>query len=151
MGLSLLYLAVISILSFFVGRILPYSWFSYDRFPYRCFSWEREGKAYLSIKIQKWQNRLPDMSRILPGLIPPKNLRRFDADTLSVMVKETCVAEFIHSINSLLAIPVLRFWRGWGGACTFFIYVFLGNIPFILIQRYNRPRLVRLMNRLISK
>ena len=35
-------------------------------------------------------------------------------------------------------------WPGWGGAIVLAVWVLLANLPFILIQRYNRPRLMRL-------
>ena len=34
--------------------------------------------------------------------------------------------------------------QGWGGAIVLAVWVLLANLPFILIQRYNRPRLMRL-------
>ena len=34
----------------------------------------------------------------------------------------------------------------WNWACMA-IYILLGNLPFIMIQRYNRPRLLKLMER----
>lgn len=33
----------------------------------------------------------------------------------------------------------------------YLIYFFLGNLPFILVQRYNRPRLIQLQHRLELK
>ena len=38
----------------------------------------------------------------------------------------------------------LSLWPGWGGAIVLAVWVLLANLPFILIQRYNRPRLMRL-------
>ena len=38
----------------------------------------------------------------------------------------------------------LRLWPGWGGVLVWAVWFLLGNLPFILIQRYNRPRLLRL-------
>ena len=35
-------------------------------------------------------------------------------------------------------------WPGAGGIIVTVIYILLGNLPFIIIQRYNRPRLQRL-------
>lgn len=33
---------------------------------------------------------------------------------------------------------------GVGGVCITIIYIVLGNLPFIVVQRYNRPRLQKL-------
>ncbi len=39
---------------------------------------------------------------------------------------------------------MLWIWPGAGGIIVTVIYILLGNLPFIIIQRYNRPRLQRL-------
>ena len=62
------------------------------------------------------------------------------------MIRETCVAEFIHVLLCIASLGCLRIWPGFGGFCMAFLYT-LGNIPFIMIQRYNRPRLVSLQGR----
>ena len=41
-------------------------------------------------------------------------------------------------------LPFLWLWPGWCGAIVLAVWVLLANLPFILIQRYNRPRLMRL-------
>lgn len=38
-------------------------------------------------------------------------------------------------------------WRGIGGVAFAAVYILLGNVPFVIIQRYNRPRLQRLYDR----
>lgn len=91
------------------------------------------------------------MSRILPGLMPPKAIQgKPSAAELETMVKETCVAECIHSLLCLAGLVCLRLWRGFGGLIVALLYA-LGNLPFILVQRYNRPRLQRLHSRLLAK
>lgn len=67
-----IYLAIIGTITFYVGRILPKSWFNFSSFPYRSFDWENGGKIYDKIKIKKWQNKLPDMSKIFKKLMPAK-------------------------------------------------------------------------------
>ena len=151
MIMSICYLAGISVLSFFVGRVLPYKWFPYDRFPFRSAKFERQGKIYLKIWINKWQNKVPDMSKIFPKLMPAKNMCHYTPESLPVMIEETCIAEFVHWVNSLLSLISLCFCRSWAGILIVVIYIVLGNLPFILIQRYNRPRFVRLMEHMNSR
>ena len=57
------------------------------------------------------------------------------------MIEETCVAEFTHFVLILLGFYALRLWPGTGGAVVTAIYILFGNLPFLIIQRYNRPRL----------
>ena len=61
------------------------------------------------------------------------------------MIEETCVAEFTHFVLILLGFYALRLWPGTGGAVVTAIYILFGNLPFLIIQRYNRPRLQNLL------
>lgn len=153
MGLlhCLLYIAAMGVTSFLLGRLLPKKWFDSRAFPYASFPFEKKGKIYEKLKIKKWQNKLPDMSRILPGLIPAKRISaRPNAETLQQMLQETCVAEFTHFLLCIGGMYCLRLWQGPGGVIVAVLNALIGNIPFILIQRYNRPRLQKLLDRFCS-
>ena len=66
------------------------------------------------------------------------------ASQVELLVQETCVAEAVHTASILLGLGALWLWPGWGGVVLWLIWFLLANLPFILIQRYNRPRLMRL-------
>ena len=91
-----------------------------NSFPFRPFEFEAGGRIYERIGIKSWMNRLPDMSRIFPRLMPTKKL---DAKLI---------------------------WRGTGGAIVTAVYEIF-NFLFILIQRYTRPRLIWLYERVLAK
>lgn len=139
------YLAVIGIVGFVVGRILPKKWFHYDKFPYSPYGFEHSGKIYEKIHIRSWQRRVPDMSRIFPKLMPAKKFASGEEHRLPEMIRETCVAEFIHGILCFAGLHCITLWQGAGGLLIAVLNI-LGNMPFILIQRYNRPRLIRVMH-----
>lgn len=143
----LLYIAGIGILSFLIGRVAPASWFQEDCFPYRCYSWEQDGRFYQRFGIRKWQAKVPDMSKILPGTMQAKKVSGNFQEELPRMITETCIAEWIHVLLCVAVLPCLWIWPGWGGIVFTVIYIF-ANIPFILIQRYNRPRLVGIRNKM---
>ena len=143
------YLALMGAAGFVLGRILPKSWFDSQAFPYAPFSFEQGGKLYEKLRIKKWQNRLPDMSKILPFLMPPKRMTaKMDTDTLERMLQETCVAEFIHWLLFVGGFGLCRILPHPWGLAAALAYNLLGNAPYILIQRYNRPRLRRLYDRI---
>ena len=146
----LLYCGSLGILSFLLGRILPKCWFQADRFPYRSLPFEKGGKFYERFGIRKWQARVPDMSKLFPKLMPVKKVTADFAASLPAMIRETCVAELIHGLLCVFALPCLLIWPGWGGRSFLSLYI-LGNLPFIMIQRYNRPRLQRLQNKMAQK
>ena len=146
------YLAGIGIAGFFLGRILPKAWFQWDCFPYKTYPFEKNGQLYQRLRIQKWQNRVPDMSRIFPKLMPAKKIpARPDEQTLLVMIRETCAAEATHALLILAGLGLLAIWPGAGGILLYLIYAIFGNLVFLIIQRYNRPRLVRLYERMCAK
>ena len=144
----LCYAAGLGVVSFVLGRLVPKEWFDYTRFPYRSFAFEKGGKIYEAIGIAKWQSRVPDMSRIFPKLMPAKKIpARPDEQTLLVMIRETCAAEATHTLLMLAGLGVIVIWPCVWGVMLYLVYAILGNLIFIIIQRYNRPRLVRLYER----
>ena len=140
-----LYLLALALLAHPLGQALPRRWFDGERFPYRCYKWEKQGKLYTRIGVERWKTLVPDMSRILPDMVKKQVMpTAVTAAQAAVLVQETCVAEAVHAASSLLGLVCLGLWPGWGGVLVWLVWFLLGNLPFILIQRYNRPRLIRL-------
>ena len=54
----MLYLAVVSFLSFLGGRFFSRSKINPDRFPFAPFAWEKNGRFYDSMGIRQWHNKL---------------------------------------------------------------------------------------------
>ena len=64
------------------------------------------------------------------------------------MIRETCTAEVVHLAVGLTGLRCFWLWPGVGGLVIVLIHGVLLNLPFILIQRYNRPRLMKLLQRI---
>ncbi len=143
-----IYLARIGLFSFIFGRCLPKQIFNENLFPYKSFHWEQEGSIYKKLKIKKWQNMLPDMSKIVPKIIPQKKIDSNFKDNLPLMVSETCIAEFIHVILCVVGLNCISIWEGIGGILMAILNFFVNGL-YVIIQRYNRPRLLKLKNKLI--
>lgn len=137
------YMMGLGVVSFVMGRLVPRRWIRPGRFPWRSASWEP--RLYRALRIKRWQDKVPDMSRVFTRLMPAKRLTRETLCDLSRMIDETCVAEGTHVLLCVAGLYMLHLWPGAGGAALTAVYILLGNLPFILIQRYNRPRLVRLL------
>lgn len=144
---SCIYVLAMGIASHFVGEALPRRWFRWNAFPYRAWKWERNGKIYDRLHIKKWKDHLPDMSRVLKDMVPKKVGVCPTSEGVRTLIRETCVAEFIHTALCLCATVVYFFWKN-GIGVLLSALVILGNVPFILIQRYNRPSLIALADRL---
>ena len=141
------YFCLIGVAGFLLGRLIPKRFFTWRRFPYRAHRFEREGAYYLRFKINRWQSVVPDMSRILPGFLPKKSITGRPSDAqLTLMLRETCIAEWTHVLLCVAGLVVpWKYPCAWGWA-LYAVYALLGNLPFIMIQRYNRPRLLALLN-----
>lgn len=139
------YAAALGVLSFFLGRLLPKRWLHPGKFPFRTYTWE--DKLWKALQICKWQSKVPDMSRLFKKLMPAKALTQQTAQDLPLMIQETCVAELTHGLLCIAGLFLLKIWPGTGGVFLTVIYIVFGNLPFLLIQRYNRPRLQKLLAR----
>ena len=108
------------------------AWFREKRF---------EKKLYNLLRVRKWQKHVPTYS--------PET---FDTSkkTVKEIVGATCQSEIVHEVIMVLswlpiaAIPFL------GGTAAIIITSFFSMMidsTFVILQRYNRPRLVRVMER----
>lgn len=67
-----------------------------------------------------------------------------------LLARETCVAEAVHWALLVISPVLLITMTGWLSIVATVLYG-LSNIPFIMIQRYNRPRLTRLYKRMNAR
>ena len=144
------YLAFIGIISNFIGDTFKRENFNYTRFPFATFSFERGGKFYEIFKIRKWKDILPDMSKYRKSMVPKKITKYRDASHYISLVMETCVAETVHFFLIVFAIPCFFIGGHILGTICFIVWT-VGNLPFIMIQRYNRFRFLSFLKRLEEK
>ena len=147
---TLIFAVFLAVASHFFGQALPRSIFREERFPYRPFAFEKNGAIYRRLGVHKWMELVPDMSRTFGDMVPKQLKQGMTSEDVRVLVKETCVAEFIHTLLCVVFLFVSKIWED--GAWVFFWLIYTaGNLPFILIQRYNRPLLVRLLKRMEAR
>jgi len=141
---------VMGIIGLIIGRIIPRDLVDINKFPFKIYKWEKGGKAYNKLGINHWKDKLPDVSIYLKSVFPKRvetNQDKKDIEFFMLFAKETCVSEFVHLVL-LLASPIFYvvnknvYWGWWAT-----ILYLIGNIPFIMVQRYNRPRLLSIAKR----
>lgn len=142
----LLIFMIVGPIFFVIGELLPRKNFDYTAFPYRPFKWEKNGDIYHKILIHKWKDRVPDMSKYVKTMFAKEIVSARDPEYTRRLILETCVAELIHYVLILLSPIFTQYLSGVYGYIGMIVYA-AGNLPFILIQRYNRPRLIRLMEK----
>ena len=141
------WMALWGLICFPLGRLIKRLRPDWEKAPYAEWGWEDSGRAYEKVGIRRWKDFVPDVSKMFSAIVPRKAFSgRPDAAKLKDMLLETCVAELVHYILCVAGLPLLRLWPGFGGAAVYGVYVVLGNLPFIMIQRYNRPRFRKMLS-----
>lgn len=100
-----------------------------------------ENKLYKLIRVRKWKKHLPTYS--------PDT---FDTGrkTVKELVGATCQAEIVHEVImvlSLLPILSIPFLGGAAAMIITSVLAMLFDSLFVILQRYNRPKLIRIMER----
>ncbi len=143
---TVLYILIVGQIFFFLGLLLPRDRFCEDKFPYKLYQWEKNGKIYNKIKIKKWKTKVPDMSIFSKKLLT-KRINKISSDAVNKLIKESCVAEAIHYALCVCSIGIYQIWENFTGAILGILYI-LGNFVFVFIQRYNRPNMISLRDKL---
>lgn len=148
--MSILYIAVLGILAHYIGESLPRKLFNETKFPYKPFRFEKAGKVYERIGIRKWKTKVPDMSRIMKDMIPKRIIWGHTGENVQTLIKETCVAEFVHIALCVFGVGIYFIWKNYIGIILAAVFI-ICNLPFIIIQRYNRPHLITIRDRIYSR
>lgn len=145
-----LYVLLLGVASHFVGQALPRHWFDPSCFAFRMHDWEKNGSFYRKIRIRQWKDKLPDASKVASDMYRKEISSAPSEEHLQRLIEESCVAELIHKLLILFSLGVIRIWKGKNGWICWLLCL-LGNLPFIFIQRFNRPRLQALLSRIQEK
>jgi len=125
---------------------IPLPCFREDQFLFRIRSWEREGRVYLGLGIRRWKEHLPDGAGIFDDGFRKKKIRGTDPLYFKRFVLETCRAELVHWVIIAL-IPLFFLWNPLEVAVWMIPFGLAVNLPCLIAQRYNRPRLQRMARR----
>lgn len=111
---------------------LDHTWFQPLKFESKLYNW---------LKIRKWKRTMPTYS---PEL--------FDASKRSYaeIAQAMCQAEIVHECNMLLSFLPVFTAIFWGDFWVFFLTstaAALYDSIFVMMQRYNRPRIIRLIRK----
>lgn len=100
-----------------------------------------ESKLYTTLKVKQWKKYAPTFD---PRLFSLQHC------TLIQIIENSCQAEVVHEIIILLSfLPILTIpFFGAAGVfiCTSVVAALVDSI-FVIMQRYNRPRLIRILEK----
>lgn len=135
----------------FVVTLLPVSLFDPESWIFRSKKWEDKGRLYERLfRVSKWKNLLPDGATWLIGGFAKKRLSMSNVTYIDRFVRETCRGELVHWLVTA-STPIFLFWNTFSSFIIMIIYALAANMPCIIAQRYNRPRLSTLLGHMRSK
>lgn len=146
--ITAVYVIVVGQICFWVGLFLPRRIFNENAFPFKLFKWENGGKIYDRLHIKKWKAKLPEMSKLTSLIFPKKLKKNMTSEDFDRLVKESCIAELSHYVLFVCSLGIYYIWKGRLGALLALIYGVVGNVTYIIIQRYNRPHFIAVRDRL---
>lgn len=148
-SLDIVLYAVFQTIRIGTDRLLPAGWINPDSWYFRTKAWERGGRFYEDhFHINRWKDRLPAVDGL--NKVSKKSLSGISPEYLRQFIVETCRGES-HHVRSILETALFVLWNPFWLFCCIFVLSLVGHAPFIFIQRYNRPRLQRLLAQVESR
>ena len=129
---------------------LPATSFRPDAWLYRARRWERQGEIYQSLMaVRRWKGALPSGGPWLGGF-RMQRIASSHPGYLWRWLQETCRAEIAHWLQILVA-PLFFLWNPPVAGGIIVLYALAANLPCIVVQRHNRPRLRRLAQKAAAR
>jgi glycosyl-4,4'-diaponeurosporenoate acyltransferase len=108
---------------------------------------ETAGRWYRRwLRINRWKDKVPEAGDLFRGGVSKRHLPSYDVAGLQLFVRETRRAELAHWW-AMGCGPVFLLWNPPLAAGLLVGYGVAANLPFIVIQRYNRFRIQALVER----
>lgn len=123
------------------ARLFRFSVDCADKGIYKTRKFEKNGgfyKKYFFVHI--WKEWLPDGGAIAKNDFKKKRLESSEIDYLKKFIAESCRAELAHILGMVPFVLFFLFVEWWI-ALIMVLYGIIVNLPCIIAQRYNRPRL----------
>lgn len=138
-------LAASAILIGFVAPRCPDRWFDRDRGPLRLTRWDRV-RTYRRIGIPWFAKWLPEGGSWLGGE-SKSSLFGIDVASLRAYLIEVRRGEWVHFLSAFTFLLIVPF-NPWQLIVLWFCIVFIGNMVFFLVLRYNQLRLTSILARM---
>jgi glycosyl-4,4'-diaponeurosporenoate acyltransferase len=143
---------VLQVLAALICFYLPDRFFSPNSFFFRTHGFEKNGEIYETLfRVSRWKHRLPDGGAVWKKRgFKKRKLESFSDENLNRFLIESARGEMTHWL------AILPFWLFWFFTppvvpWIMLLYAILINLPCIIAQRYNRPRIRHLLRRRIDR
>jgi glycosyl-4,4'-diaponeurosporenoate acyltransferase len=131
----------------YLSILMPDRWFDPGSVLFRTYSWEQEGYIYDRwLQVKLWKDSVPSGGSLFRRGFAMQHLKTREPDALKQWLIETCRAEACHWI-AILPAGLFFLWNPPAVGWCMVLYALTFNLPLIIVQRYNRPRLRALYRR----
>jgi glycosyl-4,4'-diaponeurosporenoate acyltransferase len=139
---------VLQVSAALVCLFLPDRFFDPGRAPFRSFRWEKSGAVYDRLfHIRRWKHLLPDGAAVWKKRgFQKKKLQSFTPQNLRRYLTESVRGELTHWLG-IFPFWVFGFFAPPSVIPLMLLYALAVNVPCILAQRYNRPRIAALLGK----
>ena len=119
---------------------------------FRTYHFEKDGSIYDRIfHVSRWKRLLPDGGRVLDKKgFSKKHLEKISEEILNRFLVESARGELTHWLG-IFPFWVFGFITSAPVIWYMLIYALLVNLPCIIAQRYNRPRVQKLLDKIKSR
>lgn len=140
--LNLLTFFFISVIITYLSNKMPDRFYSRDSWLLREREWEKRGEFYQRVfRVKLWKKLLPELSDIVKSVFPKKRIKEYTREYLQKYIFESCKSEVTHWCIILSAL-LFFLWSEFEPAMMILLLAIILNLPYIIIQRYNRPRIM---------
>ena len=147
LGLALCFILwpVFQVSSAVICKMLPVRYLNAGNFWFMPHRWEKNGHIYQKLfKVRRWKRYLPDGAAVIRGGFRKNKMADFSGANLEKFLIESCRAELTH----LFAVPpfvLFGLFEPPKVVILMLVYALLVNMPCVIAQRYNRPRVQKLL------
>jgi len=126
---------------------VPESMLNHRLWLFRARTWERGGAIYQRVlRVRRWKSLLPSGGTVFRGGFSLRQVSSRSHRYLERWVVESCRAELTHWLT-MVPVVVFFVWNPVAGDIVNIAYAILVNVPCILVQRHNRPRLLAILEK----
>jgi glycosyl-4,4'-diaponeurosporenoate acyltransferase len=138
--------AGVQVASGYLVHRLPLESITRDRGVLRLRDWEREGRLYQRVRIKAWKDRLPEAGQVFRGGVTKRRIPSEHDGGVARLACETRRAELAHWLP-LATLPLFVLFNPPRAVPLLLAYGIATNVPCIAVQRYNRIRASRIVER----
>jgi glycosyl-4,4'-diaponeurosporenoate acyltransferase len=126
--------------------LIPLEKLDFTKGLFKARKWESRKFYIRALKVGTWKKYLPDGAGVIKAGFGKKHLAGTDPAYLLRFLAESCRAELGHWL-AILPFWVFALWSPPIVLPFMLLYALAVNLPCIVTQRYNRPRIAQLLRR----